>query len=1171
MNESLRSEVTIRDYLLGKVSDEAMLEQIEELMFMDDEFCSQVEIAEDGLINDYVRGHLDQPDAARFRATLAVDPERRLQVELTSALREKALARDTSSAKTQTPFLVSLTSFFRQPIYAGAFAVLLIAAVVLAVYLSRTGTPNELAQLRSIYRSSRPTETRISEFDYAPLSQLRGAPEAGEQKRLRLIENRLLEAAENAPTAENLHALGVYHLTQQKYPEAIKEFEGALKLAPQNAKIHSDLGVAYFELSNAEAKEKGLEDLSHSLEEFAKATELDSNLLEALFNKSLALQQLGLPREAKESWTLYLQKDPSSPWADEARKNLARIQTEQALFKPDDQVLSDFLAAYRKHDEARIRQIHDETKGLLKGPTVPLQLSRRYVLAKQSGREAEAKESLEAMTLLGNLDKSQYADAFFPELANFYAHVSADQNERLLHAKDILDAGHKSVSSADYAGAISLFEESRDLFAQLGDTCEAAVAENWAAQILRDVGRIAESRTRLSAMIRDAENKNFQVLLPPAYYWLGMSDYSQNRFSESAKNLKAALRLAESTHNVSEIQHAEDGLAFNYNKLGEMKPALLYAGKTLPDEGLYYQNPTQWRRSNGTLADLALKLDLYSTSFWVAKEALDAAQENSPNQVALNDSLRHIVRAAAAKNDFPAALRYANQAMDVALQRADNPQNNRTKAELYRLVGDIDSQRKDCSEALTNYDQALHLYEQLPEVTFSAYQIHKGRLLCYRDLNQREQFAAELKTVLDLSEEYRRTIREDSSRQAFFENEQTVFDAAIDKAIGDQDSRSAFGLVEDSKARSLLEFLASQKSIGEVENDFASVAKPLSLRELQTRLPEQVQVVQYAVLPQRLAIWTLSKTRFDFTEKPITASELESKIDAYQALILSKSSPADLKRASQELYELLIPSDLGSDKQLCLLPDKCLHQLAFATLVSRSGRYLLEDCALFSAPSASVLVLATENARSKARVNSESVLSIGNPDFDRDENPGLPDLKAAETEAHTIAGSYLHSIELIGSGATRNRFLQNFINPEVIHFAGHFIANRQSPGNSKLLFAGGELRTAELGAYRLPKARLVVLSACETGFERYNKSEGSIGVARAFLALGTPLVVATQWKVDSDATSELMIAFHRNRTAKGMSSAESLRQAQLEMFKTEKTSAPFYWGAFSLFGGYATY
>src|SRR3954469_25969435 len=126
MSGLLRSEATIRDYLLGKVSDEATLEQIEELMFMDDEFCSQVEIAEDGLINDYVRGRLAQSDVESFRATLAVDHERRLQVELPAALREKALTRDARTTETRPSLLDSLMSLFRQPIYAGAFALLLI-------------------------------------------------------------------------------------------------------------------------------------------------------------------------------------------------------------------------------------------------------------------------------------------------------------------------------------------------------------------------------------------------------------------------------------------------------------------------------------------------------------------------------------------------------------------------------------------------------------------------------------------------------------------------------------------------------------------------------------------------------------------------------------------------------------------------------------------------------------------------------------------------------------------------------------------------------------------------------------------------------------------------------------------------------------------------------------
>jgi len=202
---------------------------------------------------------------------------------------------------------------------------------------------------------------------------------------------------------------------------------------------------------------------------------------------------------------------------------------------------------------------------------------------------------------------------------------------------------------------------------------------------------------------------------------------------------------------------------------------------------------------------------------------------------------------------------------------------------------------------------------------------------------------------------------------------------------------------------------------------------------------------------------------------------------------------------------------------------------------------------------------------------NERLLSIGNPDFDRDENPNLADLGSAAAEAKSIAGDYQGSLPLLGGEATKDRFLHNFTAANVIHFAGHFLANRQSPGNSKLLFAGGELRASELGTYKLPHAKLVVLSACETGFERYDKSEGAIGIARTFLALGAPLVVASQWKVDSEPTTDLMIAFHRNRKTNHITSAESLREAQLEVLRNGQTQSPYYWAAFSLFGGYANY
>ena len=419
MGEPLKSEKTVREYLLGRVSDEATLEGLEELLFTDEEFSSRVALTEDDLVNDYVLGQLDEADAASFRATLSNNPGRRRSLELARVLRAKALAGADSpaaapgraAAHARPSFLASLGGFFRRPAYAFAFAALLVAATASAVYLFRSADADELAELRSVYRQERPTEARISDFGYAPLTQLRGAPASRDPGTLRRLELRLLEAREKNPSAQTLHALGSFLITQHDYAGAVRELEGALKLGGGGARIHNDLGVAYFEQAKASPPERRLELLARGLEEFTDAA--DGGSLEALFNKSLALQELGMPRQARESWTLYLQKDPSSPWAEEARRNLSRIAAEQTRFRTEEQVLADFLDAYRVRDEERALKIHDETKGLLRGAAVPLQLSRRYLAARLRGDEAAARESVEAMAFVGRFEQTRYGEFFF--------------------------------------------------------------------------------------------------------------------------------------------------------------------------------------------------------------------------------------------------------------------------------------------------------------------------------------------------------------------------------------------------------------------------------------------------------------------------------------------------------------------------------------------------------------------------------------------------------------------------------------------------------------------------------------------------------------------------------------------------------------------------------------
>ena len=107
----------------------------------------------------------------------------------------------------------------------------------------------------------------------------------------------------------------------------------------------------------------------------------------------------------------------------------------------------------------------------------------------------------------------------------------------------------------------------------------------------------------------------------------------------------------------------------------------------------------------------------------------------------------------------------------------------------------------------------------------------------------------------------------------------------------------------------------------------------------------------------------------------------------------------------------------------------------------------------------------------------------------------------------------------------------------------------------------GRLEVRELFGLDL-HARLVVLSACETGLGALSRGDELVGLQRAFLYAGTPAVITTLWKVDDRASYELMRAFYDRLS--GLGATEALRQAQRETMRT--FPHPFAWAAFGLAG-----
>jgi len=195
---------------------------------------------------------------------------------------------------------------------------------------------------------------------------------------------------------------------------------------------------------------------------------------------------------------------------------------------------------------------------------------------------------------------------------------------------------------------------------------------------------------------------------------------------------------------------------------------------------------------------------------------------------------------------------------------------------------------------------------------------------------------------------------------------------------------------------------------------------------------------------------------------------------------------------------------------------------------------------------------------------------------------GFAPLPSSRDEVEAIASLYApNAVAWLGSDATEERAKAVGRHARIVHFACHAIVNERFPLDSALVLSlpehgvegrdNGLLEAWEIFEHVRLDADLVTLSACESGLGKEAGGEGLLGLTRAFQYAGARSILASLWKVEDEASFELMTRFY-SFLREGKTKDQALRAAELEMIHGKPTASgrdlsdPRHWVAFERIG-----
>ena len=638
------------------------------------------------------------------------------------------------------------------------------------------------------------------------------------------------------------------------------------------------------------------------------------------------------------------------------------------------------------------------------------------------------------------------------------------------------------------------------------------------------------------------------------YCTMSQSQAQRGDFRESIRTASKALYMGESANANygAAIVYSSNDIATAYSYAGDHTAANEWANRTLQAIGRGYES---WAREVVRLIEVN-SYRLRALHLSQSGNHADALTEINKAMGLLPSLGAGFIKAELSVTLSALQLRAGqfDAALDTARKVATTENDPLLKLAASRAVGDAALAKKAFPLAVEAYGTALAAAVGRND----PYQVSMAQLglaRAYRASARDADAIAELGKAIAGLESLRGSFRSLEIRTALFGNLQAVFDEAVDFYVAQGKPELALAASEASRARGMLDL---QRKVASTALNPRNVnTRPASLAQIQSALGPRQLMVSYHQLPDKMIVWVIAKDTLQVKALPASADQMRLAVARFRQQIEAEDK-AVLVTAKNLYTTLIAPLALAPQQDIIFVPHKSLHLLPFQALHD-GGQWLIQNHAISTVLSASLLITGTVQRTEK------SLAALGNPDLGRVEWS----LPGAEREVKAIQAFYPKAEIYLNKDASKAKLIEIAPKASVVHVAAHGVVDEIDPMFSVLKLAtlgavGSDMEARELATLDLSKARLVSLSACNSGVGKVAQGDEFMGFKRALFSAGAASALISLWPVDDDSTQILMTDFHKRWNDQSLTRA--MQAAQIKVLSDPKYANPFYWAAFTLVG-----